>query len=79
MSSIAARLNRPPKIEPAALPCPFCGSPAEIEYWHGGAPTKRLLSCSNPDCWVDPSVTGETRQEAIDRWNARPTPAAEGG
>lgn len=71
-----------PQIDPDALPCPFCGTPATIEYWHGGKPTKRMISCGGQadtlmrgnrpiTCHVAPSVTGETRAEALRRWNAR--------
>lgn len=81
MAANALRLKQPPEIEPAALPCPFCGSPATIEFWHGGKPSKRMISCSNragtlgspasADCEVGPLVTGETRKEALARWNRR--------
>jgi hypothetical protein len=71
--SLAKRLNKHPEIEPAALACPFCGSPAEIEFWHGGRPTKRMIGCSHrhDTCDVGPSVTGETRAEALANWNRR--------
>ncbi len=59
-----------PKIEHEALACPFCGGPAEIEPWHGGKPTKVLISCSD-HCEVAPSVTGETRRQALTVWNQR--------
>jgi len=52
-------------------PCPFCGEAPEIEPWHGGAPTKKLISCQNEDCEVGPSVTGETEDEAVAYWNTR--------
>ena len=55
--------------------CPFCGSMPVIETWHGGAPTKRKVSCINyPGCEVLPSTTGETRAEAIRNWNTRTEP-----
>lgn len=71
-----------PKIEPAAKPCPFCGAPAKIQYWHGGGPAKRLISCSGQHdtlfrgtrpitCHVGPGVTGATRAQALRRWNMR--------
>ncbi len=78
MGAAAKRLNQEPIIEPEALPCPFCGSPATIEYWHGGRPSKRMIACSgrpnhdNYACDVGPMVTGETRAEALRRWNTRP-------
>lgn len=59
------------------LPCPFCGSPADIEPWHGGKPTKQLVSCGAPHngegevCSVSPLVTGETPEEAAGKWNQR--------
>lgn len=55
------------------LPCPFCGSPPYQEPWHGGAPTKAMIACSDRhgDCEVGPSVTGETPDEAAAHWNRR--------
>jgi len=79
--SLAKRLNQEPQIEPDAKPCPFCGAPATIQYWHGGKPSKRMISCGGQGdtlmrhgpvtCHVHPGVTGETRAEALRRWNAR--------
>lgn len=73
---VAARaelLNREPEVEPDALPCPFCGAVAVIQYWHGGPPTKRMISCSDDSygCEVGPKVTGDTREFALRRWNRR--------
>jgi len=51
--------------------CPFCGHVPLIEPWHGGAPTKHMVSCSNDYCKVGPSVCGETKSEAIRFWNSR--------
>ncbi len=51
--------------------CPFCGSKPEMIKWHGGKPTKRMISCENEECHVAPSVIGETPTEAADRWNHR--------
>jgi len=42
-----------------------------MEPWHGGAPTKQLISCSSEECEVTPAVTGETPEEAVERWNSR--------
>jgi hypothetical protein len=81
MNQAIRKLTKEPEIEPAALPCPFCGAPATIEYWHGGRPTKRMIACSNragllrsppgATCEVSPCVTGETRREALAHWNQR--------
>ena len=52
--------------------CPFCGEPPEIEPWHGGTPTKVMISCPmDRYCNVNPQVTGETPQEAAKHWNNR--------
>lgn len=82
--SLVRRLNQEPEILSAADadPCPFCGAPAQIEFWHGGKPSKRMVSCSGQGntlmrgkrpitCHVSPSVTGETKAQALDRWNMR--------
>lgn len=81
MAMSAIKLNREPVVEPEALPCPFCGAPAQIEYWHGGGPNKRMISCSGQGdtlmrdrpitCEVSPGVAGETRAIALRRWNTR--------
>ena len=70
------------------LPCPFCGGKPNIEPWHGGEPTKKMVSCpgvyansvmgrcNNAEiiCKVAPIVTGETKKEAIKNWNTRSQP-----
>jgi hypothetical protein len=56
--------------------CPFCGVRPEIEPWHGGPKTKRMVACSNEDCDVSPQVTGDTDLLARDKWNRR-APAPE--
>lgn len=58
------------------LPCPFCGARAQQRPWHGGAPTKVMIGCSefNGVCDVGPQVTGETPKEAAAHWNHRPAP-----
>lgn len=62
-----------PTIEPEALPCPFCGSPATIEFWHGGGPRKRAIRCADEknECPIIPSVCGSTRGQALADWNMR--------
>ncbi len=53
------------------LPCPFCGVTPDIETWHGGKPTKHMVSCCNDECSCAPQCTGQTHDEAIKRWNVR--------
>jgi hypothetical protein len=81
MDAMVKKNKYEPEICEKALPCPFCGAPAQIQYWHGGKPTKRLIGCSGVHdtlmrqspvtCHVGPSVTGETEAQALKRWNAR--------
>lgn len=59
-------------------PCPFCGGEPTMQPWHGGLPTKKLITCTNAGfydedggCSVGPSVTGETDEEAVASWNRR--------
>lgn len=59
-----------------ALPCPFCGHAAYRQLWHGGGPGKTAVFCGseatmNGDCWIAPMVTGNTRAQAVARWNVR--------
>lgn len=63
--------NKEPVVCREAKACPFCGQKPTIQPWHGGAPTKRMIACPNLDCDVSPNVTGETRQQAVERWNKR--------
>ena len=51
--------------------CPFCGSYPQIQFWHGGGPQKRMVSCSNEACYVSPEVSGGTRRAALAKWNRR--------
>lgn len=75
-----SRLNKEPEIDASLKPCPFCGSPAEVQYWHGGGPSKRLIACSGISgtlggpfqrCEVSPSVTGNTLADARRKWDQR--------
>lgn len=50
--------------------CPFCGESAILTWDDEGAE----VICTNPDCGA--TIRGETRAEAVRRWNAR---AAEAG
>ena len=54
-----------------AKPCPFCGHLPEIEPWHGGPTSKRMVSCANEDCMVSPAVCGKTKEKALGYWNIR--------
>jgi len=66
-------MDREPKILSLeeAKACPFCGAQAQIQYWHGGGPRKRLVSCSNDMCVANPSVAGSTANKALENWNRR--------
>jgi hypothetical protein len=49
------------------LPCPFCGSEAQIvklDYTYS-------TMCSNSECDVCPEAEAQTRQESIVSWNKR--------
>ena len=48
-----------------------------VEPWHGGGPDKHMVSCVDESCDLSPGVTGETKAEAIERWNNRPLEQAE--
>jgi hypothetical protein len=65
------KMNAAPIIRHDLTQCPFCGGSPEIEYWHGGGPKKRMISCRSRNCDVSPNVTGETEREAIARWERR--------
>lgn len=72
MANLRAQLlNKPPVVRPDLKCCPFCGAPPEIEYWHGGKLTKRMISCSNYDCHIRPGITGENERIAIWKWEQR--------
>lgn len=67
----AKKLGMAPVVRNDLIQCPFCGASPQIEYWHGGGPEKRLISCSGEDCDVNPMVTGENERAAIDKWERR--------
>ena len=62
-----------PSVLSDLLGCPFCGTIPIIEPWLCGDPPKRLISCANEYCYVEPSVSGETLAVAIAKWNRRAT------
>lgn len=47
------------------MPCPFCGSPAEITHYSFGGVA---IGCSFCDCYVG---THETQDDAVECWNTR--------
>lgn len=67
-------VDRGPKPEWEAKPCPWCGMVPSIEPWHGGGPQKRRLSCENERCAVAPHITASTRRRALVTWNSRAQP-----
>lgn len=65
------KLLEEPSIRGDLNCCPFCGASPEIQFWHGGGPNKRLVSCPGYECDVRPAVSGETESEAVARWERR--------
>jgi Restriction alleviation protein Lar len=65
------KLMEEPSIRHDLKGCPFCGASPEIQFWHGGGPNKRLISCPGTECDASPGVTGETEREAVERWERR--------
>ena len=61
---------------PSLLPCPFCGSAAEIRTYQAGEWDKPKdvfhVLCSNPKCTVRPgTIHNVTRDYVINQWNKR--------
>lgn len=71
MPMTVKKLNMPPVVRYDLKDCPFCGAPPEIRHPHGGGLNKRLISCSNANCEVNPRVTGENERAAIAKWERR--------
>jgi hypothetical protein len=56
-----------PEPPPALLPCPFCGSEAElIRYKPFG-----FVACTSQECGIRPGIGREDAADAIIRWNTR--------
>lgn len=55
-----AKLRMAPVVRHDLKGCPFCGASPEMQFWHGGGPNKRMISCPGDDCEVRPMVSGET-------------------
>jgi restriction alleviation protein Lar len=54
-----------------ALACPFCGYAPMLVRWHGGGPRKRMIMCRCDEYPVCPQISGNTEQQALDKWNTR--------
>lgn len=61
-------------------PCPFCGSDARMWPSHTKADKNgsyEIVGCSNVDCFIEPTTDEYLPyEEAVQRWNTRPAPAA---
>ena len=54
--------------------CPFCGEEAEVVKVHRGvAMFPYTVVCKSDECSASVGVFKETREEAIEAWNNRPT------
>ena len=80
MSSVDDVVGSGEKKGEETIPCPFCGDKAEFTYDsvvddEVKNKCNRILSsigCWNPDCPIQPSLTGiEDEEEAIAIWNKR--------
>lgn len=60
------------------LPCPFCGSEAQIHYDANGS---KWVACENRECAIQPYLyrTKRTEAEAVEAWNTRACGQCEGG
>lgn len=65
--------------EPQLLPCPFCGSPAEVSWQEVDERAQVKIQCSNVHCRSERelSVSDGDLFEAAARWNCRPPEEAE--
>ena len=58
--------------KPELKPCPFCGRKASVEKTHGiTSPVTYSVGCLDESCIGFPSVTFQTRKDAIAAWNRR--------
>lgn len=53
------------------LPCPFCGSPAELEQVTEADDTYWLVQCAGRACDAIPIVHANSEEDAKARWNRR--------
>lgn len=53
------------------LPCPFCGSKAEMYINYAWSHSAYTILCSNSLCAVCPMVECDTEEEVVKAWNTR--------
>lgn len=61
------------EIVPLPLPCPFCGSPAELAEFSNG--TQQVRCTDRRGCGATGRRSGDGPAEAVRRWNQRFYPA----
>jgi len=65
---MADEAAKPPELKP----CPFCGRRASLEETHEiNSPVMFSVGCLDESCIGFPSVTFQTRNDAIAAWNRR--------